>query len=38
MAVRSFGIAATITRSAAPCANSAPASWLIPWREQLPSQ
>ena len=33
MAARIFGIAATITRSAAPFLNSAAASWLMPWRE-----
>ena len=33
MAARSFGIAATMTRSAAPFSNSVSASWLIAWRE-----
>ena len=33
MAARIFGIAATITRSAAPFLNSVAASWLMAWRE-----
>jgi hypothetical protein len=33
MATRSFGIAATITRSAAPFLKSAAATWLIAWRQ-----
>ena len=33
IAARIFGIAATITRSAAPLANSVAASWLMAWRE-----
>jgi hypothetical protein len=33
IAARSLGIAATITRVAAPLSNSAFATWLIAWRE-----
>ncbi len=33
IAARIFGIAATITRSAAPFLNSVAASWLMAWRE-----
>ncbi len=33
MADRSFGIPATTTCSAAPLRNSAPATWVIAWRE-----
>ena len=33
IAARSFGMPATITRSAAPCSNSAAATWVMAWRE-----
>ena len=33
IAARSFGMPAMITCSAAPCANSAAATWVIAWRE-----
>jgi len=33
MAARIFGIAATMTRSAAPFLNNVAASWLMAWRE-----
>ena len=33
IAARSFGMPATMTRSAAPAANSAAATWVMAWRE-----
>ena len=33
IAARSFGMPATITRSAAPASNSASATWVIAWRD-----